>query len=111
MSTLAVQPRITSNLAGSLLGGLSCAILAIAIAAFLLTAHQYSAAKRLHPWMRAADQQRTFVDRFRFALTPAEEVAGALAPAAVAGLDAVPLEISHEMLVGDVGTLIGKVNQ
>ncbi|WGM39912.1 hypothetical protein [Caulobacter sp. NIBR1757] len=76
------------------LGGLAALTLIAATGSFLLSERQFRAATAEHPWLRHAAKQRTLTDRFRFPLSNTQAVAVALAPAAVAGIEALPLDFS-----------------
>jgi hypothetical protein len=86
--------RLSSLPIPQILGAVAAAVLLAAGGSFLLSERQFKAATEEHAWLRHAAEQRTFADRFRFAFTDTQGVATALAPAAVAGVEALPLEFT-----------------
>lgn len=111
MTSLAAKRGRPTLLVPALLAGMAIILILLAIAAFVQSARQFEAATSAHSWLHWADERRTIADRFRFALSTVDEVAVALAPAAIAGIDAVPLEMAANASVGDARGLIDTVNQ
>ncbi|MFS2110629.1 hypothetical protein ACCC88_13125 [Sphingomonas sp. Sphisp140] len=93
-----------------LAGGLIVLALVASAFAFVQTLRHYSAATREYPWLHWAEDRLTVADRFRFAFSSSADIATALAPAAVAGIDALPLRFTAESTPSDGVKLINSLN-
>ena len=110
MATTVARPASSTSMAPLMAFAVA---LAIVFAGFSLiqSYRHFNAATAQYPWLRWANGERGFADYFRFVFATTDEVATELAPAAVTGIDAIPLTFAPDAHAADGASLIASLNE
>lgn len=110
MATAVARPTSSTSMA-PLLGFAAVLALVFAAFSFIQSHRHFNAAIEQYSWLRWASGERGFTDYFRFVVSNTDEVATELAPAAVAGIDSIPLTFAPDAKPAEGATLIAWLNE
>lgn len=110
MATASIQRTRSSIDAGPILAIVMAIAIAVGLGTWYESEQHFDRAVTARPWLSFAKGHRPFLDHLRFAFTDPDEVAFKSSPAAVNGIDAVPLTFTSQSQLGDAQSLVAAVN-